>query len=89
MEENYSHDSVELTTTLTYLGLVHGYLGELKTKKELLIRALEIEKKYYGNESFGVNIILGYIASTCEELGDFLEQKRYLKSILEIEKNSV
>ena len=44
MKENYSHDSVELITILTSLGLIYGYLGEFKTKKELLIRALEIEK---------------------------------------------
>jgi tetratricopeptide (TPR) repeat protein len=77
--ERHDRDSPFMERILSGLAIAHGDLGDPRSKKSLLERALVIKEKHYGQEHWRVAEILFNLANAHCHLGD----PRTAKSLLE------
>ena len=71
-----------LANTLCDLGTAHGKLGDIRSAKELLERALAIQEREYGPEHREVAITLTNLGNAYGSLGDAQKQKELLHRVV-------
>ncbi|MBV0899303.1 MAG: tetratricopeptide repeat protein [Wolbachia endosymbiont of Fragariocoptes setiger] len=69
------------------MGNAYENIGEYNKQKELLKKALEIEKKHYGNKHIKVATTMINLGNIYGMLGKYNKQKELLEKALGIEKN--
>jgi len=84
LECAYGPNHRTIAVTLTNLGIAYGNLGDAKTKRDLLERALVIKKREYGSDHRSVAITLINLGNVYGELGDVENQRDVLERALVI-----
>ena len=73
---------IKLGVVLTNLGNAYGDLGDNKTSKEMLEKALKILEQYYGSDHIETTFCLFNLSSNYEYKQDFISMKRNLEKVL-------
>ena len=75
-EAYYGPDHIEVAMTLNNLGNAYGALGDYKTKKTYLERALRIEEAYYGPDHVEPATIRFNLANCLFKMGQRAQASR-------------
>eukprot|EP00971_Amphidinium_carterae_P070929 1402711-Amphidinium_carterae.1 len=72
----------DVARTLTKLADLHGFLGDVAKKRELLVKALEIQQECLESPCHEIAVTLANLGSVHGELGDMVQQCLFLKRSL-------